>query len=110
MRLVIAAGFAVAFTGCAAEKQTTGEKPDQGVPEKREATTVAPGPEVFPRRSQNGTSTLIAFETGPLVTRAKNDDIAKNREPGAVIVTLRSRNGWVTVHASEADALHDHEE
>ncbi len=105
MRLVIVLGFAVAFTGCAADEQTTGEKPDQGVPEKREATTVAPGPELVPLRSLSGKGTLIAFEDAPLLTRAKNGETAKNREPGAVIVTLRSRNGRVTVHASEAGPL-----
>ncbi len=105
MRLVIAAGFAVAFTGCTVGVQTTSEEPDQGVPEKREATTVAPGPEIVPLRSRNGRGTLIAFEDAPLLTRAKNGGTAENREPGAVIVTLRSRNGRVTVHASEAGPL-----
>ena len=82
MRLVIVAGFAVAFTGCAADVQTNGEKPAEGVPETRQATTedAAPGAVIVTLRSRNGWITVYASEVGPLFTITKNDGTVEARQ------------------------------
>ncbi len=82
MRLVIAAGFAAAFTGCVAEERTTAEKPDEGVPETRQATTeaAAPGAVIVTLRSRNGRVTVYASEVGPLFTITKNDGTVEAKQ------------------------------
>lgn len=82
MRLVIAAGFAAAFTGCSAEVQTTGEKPHVSVPQTRQATTeaVAPGAEIVTLRSRNGRVTVYASEVGPLFTITTNDGTVEAKQ------------------------------